>query len=245
MSFEISPNEQARLPRATGGNGLSIVVMLVAPLLAVLLTQYLNTRQARHTTIAAAAGIAVSLPEERYSEPRRELPPANISPNDCAQSCHAPAFQPEKQTLPEKMMARASGAKNDPAGQFAMLRLAKDLATQANDRPAAFRAIEMMAESFHVDADAMKMSVLNKLASVAREPAQHRAIAEEALKLENQAVAKDRLMIARQLGRLAVAEAKRSLDKELLAKAQGGVAAVIGQVRARERSLPPSGDWPK
>ena len=246
MSFEISPNDQARLPRVSGGNGLSILVMLVAPLLAVLLSQYLNTRPKCPTTLALpAASVGASLPEERRSEPRAELPQAKDSPNDCAQSCHASALQPEKQTRAEKMIARASGATNDPAGQFAMLRLAKDLAAQANDGATAFRAIEMMAETFHVDADAMKMSVLTKLASAAREPAEHKAIAEEALKLESQTVGKDHLMVASQLGRLAVAEARRSLDKELLFKAQRGVAEVIGQVRARERPLPPSGDRPK
>ena len=42
-------------------------------------------------------------------------------------------------------------------------------------------------------------------------------------------------MVASQLGKLALAEAKRGLDKELLAQAQGQIAEVAERVKAREQ----------
>ena len=92
-----------------------------------------------------------------------------------------------------------------------------------------------MAETFHVDADTMKMAVLTKFASAAQKPAQHKSIAEQALKLADQAVSQDHFMVANQLGKLALTEASKALDKELLAQAQGQIAEVAELVKARER----------
>ncbi len=83
----------------------------------------------------------------------------------------------------------------------------------------------------------MKMTVLAKFASAAQKPAQHRSIAEQALKLADQAIGQDHFMVASQLDRLALAEAKRALDKELLAQAQGRMAEVAELVKAKERRL--------
>ena len=83
-----------------------------------------------------------------------------------------------------------------------------------------------MAETFPVDADAMKMAVLAKFAAVAKQPSQHKSIAEQASKLVDQAVSQDRFMVANQLGKLALAEAKRAPDQELVAHAQDQMAQV-------------------
>ena len=246
MSFELSPSGRMRHPRVSSGGGLSILVALVSPLLAVLLSQYLNTRQARQTTFMLptlpAANAGASLPADRQPELSPELPAPKDSPEHPAQAWQAFALQPVKQARAKKLIAQANDAKGDPAGQFVMLRLAKDVATQANDGQTAFQAIDAMAETFRADADAMKMSVLTKLASAAQKPAQHESIAEQALKLGDQAIGQDRFMVATQLSKLALAEAKRGLDGELLAKAQGRIAEVAEHVRAREHPARLSGD---
>jgi hypothetical protein len=144
--------------------------------------------------------------------------------------------EPQKKALAKKLIAKADGVKNDPANQAVMLRLAKDAATQAGDGETAFQAIDAMAETFHVDANAMKLAVLSKFAAVVKKPAQHKSIAEQASKLVDQAVGQDDFMIASQLGKLAVAEAKRATDKELLAQVQSQIAGVAERFQARERS---------
>jgi hypothetical protein len=251
MSFELSPN-RVRTRRTSRGRGLSIFVTLVSPLLAVLLSQYLNARQKCHTTFAVPVpNLAVRLPEPATPAAPPELPPPEVSvktevsakdPPDAWQSF---APQPQKQALAMKLMASASGAVNDPASQFVMLRRAKDVATEANDGETAFQAIDAMAETFHSDADTLKTSVLTKLASTAQKPAQHKSIAEQALNLGDQALGQGRFRVASQLGRLAVAEAKRSLDNELVARAQRRIADVAEQFRAKEHLSSPSGDWPQ
>jgi hypothetical protein len=84
--------------------------------------------------------------------------------------------------------------------------------------------------------------VLKRLTSVASKPAQHKVIAEQALELEDRAAAQGRFTVASQLGKLAIAEAKRSLDHELLADARAGVAVVVERVRAKELAARPSSD---
>jgi hypothetical protein len=250
MSFELSPN-RVRTHRASRGRGLSIFVTLISPLLAVLLSQFLNARQKCHTTFAVpVADLAVRLPEPAAPAPPPELPPdvpakTEISAKNPPDAWQAFAPQPQKQALAMKLMASASGAANDPASRFVILRRAKDVATEANDGETAFQAIDAMAETFHSDADTLKISVLTKLASVARKPAQHKSIAEQALKLGDQALGQGRFRAASQLGRLSVAEAKRSLDNGLVARAQRQTAEVAEQFRAKERLSSPSQDRPQ
>jgi hypothetical protein len=235
MSFELSPN-RVRARRSSRGRGLSIFVTLISPLLAVLLSQLLNAQRKCQTTFAAPVpNLAMRAPEAACSEVRPELPPPAESPRTPPDAWQGFARQPQKQALAKKLMASASAAKDDPAIQFVMLRRAKDVATEANDGQTAFQAIDAMAETFHADADTLKMSVLAKLASAARKPTQHQSIAEQALKLGDQALGQERFMVASQLSKLDVAEARQSLDGELLAKAQGRITEVAEQVRAKGR----------
>ncbi len=132
-------------------------------------------------------------------------------------------------------MGKANEMKSDPARQLMLLRAAKDIANRASDGQAAFQAIDTMAETSDVDANTMKMAVLTKFASAAQEPAQHKSIAEQALRLADQAVGQEHFMVASQLGKLALAEAKRAADRELLAQAQGQIAEVAERVKAKER----------
>ncbi len=250
MSFELSSSNRASVPRLFNGGGVAILVTLISPLSAVLLSYYLNRSPCLnrspefHTTFALPVPeIGAGLSEDVRTEPRQELPVVEHSPGNRVETWQAFSPQAEKQALAKKLLARANGVKNDPASQFILLRLAKDVATEANDGQTAFQAIDAMADTLHVDGEAMKMSVLKRLACVARKPEQHRSIAERALMIENQAIGNGRFMVAGQLGKLAVAEAKRTSDKELLAEAQRGVAEVVKQVWARQRISASSENW--
>ena len=66
----------------------------------------------------------------------------------------------EKQALAKTLLNKANETKDDPASQFVLLRLAKDIAAQAGDGQMAFQAIDEMAETFLVNANEMKMTVL-------------------------------------------------------------------------------------
>ena len=133
----------------------------------------------------------------------------------------------EKRDLAKKLLGKARETTDDPTGKFVLLKLARDIALQANDGQTAFQAIDEMAETYQVDALEMKSMVLSKFATAARQslkPKQHISIAEEALKLVDQAVSQDNFTVADQLGKLALDEAQKAGEKELISKVQGRIA---------------------
>jgi len=237
MSLELSPNFGARFEKGSSGNGLSVLATMIAPLIAVLLTQYLTTQEKRQTTFALPVpDTYASRQEGQHTESRAEPSMAKDSPTEHVPVWQAFPLKSEKQALAKKLIGTVSETKDNPASQFVSLQLAKDIAIQANDGKTAFQAIDTMAETFPIDANTMKMAVLTRFASTAQRPAQHKSIAEQALKLADQAVSQDHFMVANQLDKLAIAEAKRASDGELLAQAQGRIAEVAELVKARERS---------
>jgi hypothetical protein len=236
MGVELSPNFDARSDKGSGGKGLSILATLIAPLFAVLLTHYLNNQEKRQTTFRLPIPeIDAGRQEGQNQEPRLEPPMAKDSPGDRVGLGQVFPVKSEKQALAKRLMGGVNEAKDDPAGEFVFLLYIKDSATLAGDRQTAFLAIDALAEKFQVDANIMKMTVLAKFASAAQKPIQHKSIAEQALKLADQAIGQGHLMVASQLSKLALAEAKKAPDKELLAQAQGQVAEVAELVKARER----------
>jgi hypothetical protein len=238
MSIELSPNYDARSDKGSSGNGWSVLATIIAPLFAVLLTHYLNEQEKRQTTFKLPIPeIDAGRQENRHTEPRAELSIAKDSPGDHVQLGQAFPVKSEKQALAKKLIGEVNETKDNPASQLVSLLSIKDIATRAGDGQAAFRAIDTLAEKYQVDANIMKMTVLAKFASAAQNPAQHRSIAEQALKLADQAIGQEHFMVASQLDRLALSEAKRALDRELLAQAQGRIDKVTELVKARERRL--------
>ncbi|MGA2799189.1 MAG: hypothetical protein ABSE63_16540 [Thermoguttaceae bacterium] len=236
MSVELSPNYCARSDKGASGNGLSVLATLIAPLFAVLLSQYLNNQEKHQTTFRLPIqDTDAGRQESRYSEPCPVSSMAKDSPKDHVQPWQAFPLKSEQQALAKKLIGGVNETQDNPASQFVLLLLTKDIATQAGDGQTAFQAIDTLAEKFQVDANIMKMTVLAKFASAAQKPAQHRSIAEQALKLADQAVGQDHFMVATQLDKLALTEAKRALDRELLAQAQDRIDEVAELVKARER----------
>ena len=236
MSTELSPNYGARFDKGSNGKGLSIFVTLIAPLFAVLLSHYLNSQEKHQTAVSSPVrNINSRRQEGQLPESRPEPSMVEVLPRDHVRSWQAFPLNSEKQALAKQLIGRVNETKDNPASQFVLLRAAKDIATQASDGETAFQAIDTMAEKFQVDADTMKLAVLTKLASAAQKPAQHKSIAEQALRLADRAVGQDHFMVANQLGKLALAEAKKTLDKEILAQARGQIAEVAELVQARER----------
>lgn len=237
MSSKLSPKHSARSDKKSSEHGLSVLAALIAPLIAVLLSNYLNTQGKYPTAVVLPVhDIDANRREGRHPEPRLEAATAKDSPGDHVQLWQAFPLKTEKQALAKKLIGKASETKDDPASQLVLLRLAKDIATQASDGQTAFQAIDTMAETFPVDTNTMKMAVLAKFASAAQKPAQHKSIAEQALKLADQSVSQGRFPVASQLSKLALAEATRAVDRELLAQAQGEIAKITELVKARERT---------
>ena len=140
----------------------------------------------------------------------------------------------EKQALAKKLLGKADETKDDLAARYVLLRLLHDVATQAKDGETAFQAIDTMAESFHVDAAEMRFDLLTKFASTANTPSQHKSISEQALKFTGEAVCKDDFATAGRLGEMALAEARKAHEKELITQAQSQAEEVAKAAKAYE-----------
>ena len=79
--------------------------------------------------------------------------------------CAAAKTAAAKQSLAKKLLQKASEADKDQAGRFGLLRLSRDIATEALDGATAFEAIDEMDQSFQIDALEMKLAVMAKGAS--------------------------------------------------------------------------------
>jgi hypothetical protein len=235
MNIELAPKCGATSVKFSSGGGLSIVATLISPVIAVLLSQYFNTQEKHHTTFAfPSQDTAASRQESQLPESRPESPTAKDLPAKHVRLWQPVALKSEQQTLAKKLAGKVNETTFDPASQFMLLRAAKDRAVRTGDGQTAFQVIDAMTNVFQVDANTMKMAVLTKFATAAQKPAQHKSIAEQALTLADQAVRQDHFMVATQLGKLALAEARRASDRGLLAQAQGQIAEVVKLVKTRE-----------
>jgi hypothetical protein len=122
----------------------------------------------------------------------------------------------QKSELAKKLLHAADESKNDPAGRYILLKLARDFAMQATDGLSAFEAIDQMAEQFQVNDVEMKMNVLSAFSKRAKSPADHKSIGDEAAGLIDGAIAHDKIDLAVKLCELALIEARASRDPDLI-----------------------------
>ena len=139
-----------------------------------------------------------------------------------------------KKAMAEKLLKKAEELSDDPTSKFVLLKIAKDISVQAVDGEQAFQAIDKMAEAFQINSLEMKTAVLTGLAKKARTAADHKSIAEQALSLMDEAVGADNLDTATQLGELALPEARRARDSQLLSQVKAKVIEVSALAKSYE-----------
>jgi hypothetical protein len=85
-----------------------------------------------------------------------------------------------------------------------------------------------------------KLAVLTQLSSAATTPTRHKAIAEWASKLAHDALGQNRLLAAAQLEKLALREARLSLNGTLVAEAENGIVEVTQRATAKPIAASPN-----
>jgi hypothetical protein len=135
----------------------------------------------------------------------------------------------QKQALAKKLLQTAKETDKDNAARFVLLRSSRDIATQAMAGPTAFQAVDEMDRFFQIDALDMKATVLTKGASIAATPEQHKAVAEKAAEVAEEAVTNDNFSVAIRLSELASSEAKKG-NAPALVKRTAKRAAEIGEL---------------
>ncbi len=141
----------------------------------------------------------------------------------------------DRQHFAARLLAKARQNDDNLAMQFALLRLARDVATQGHCGPIAMEAVDAMDEVFAVDAIAMKSAVLASLAAAGRPPSRHKYVAVQSLRLVARAVRDDNYPAASPLAELALAEAGKAHDRQLLALVKDRIAETSAEAELYEQ----------
>ncbi len=123
-----------------------------------------------------------------------------------------------KQALATKLLAKA-GESVDDANRYVLLKIARDIAAGAGDADLALQAVDAMAARYDVDAYRLKGAALAQTARSSTLQKQWHAVAEHALVLAGQAVARDDFVAAKYLGSLALEGARKGRDGQLAKRA--------------------------
>ena len=125
----------------------------------------------------------------------------------------------QKLELAKKLLNEGKHTEDDISGKFVLLKVAKELATQAGDVSVALEAVDSITAAFDVDPLEFKTEAFVKLAKVPAAPTVQKELFEAIDSTIDLAVNLDKYESARQLAGLATTVAKNSKDAPLLKQA--------------------------
>lgn len=120
-----------------------------------------------------------------------------------------------KLELAKTLMQRGMDTQGDPAGQYVLLRQARDYAIAAADPGLALQVVDEIIRGFQVDSLALRLETLVALSKIALVPAQAKTFAESAAVAADEALTADNFEIAKQAMALGVAAAKKTREADL------------------------------
>ncbi|NQT39289.1 MAG: hypothetical protein HQ581_17455, partial [Planctomycetes bacterium] len=135
----------------------------------------------------------------------------------------------EKAALAEKMIGQAVETRDDPAGCYVLLQVARDVAVSAGDVTVALRAIDLLDAQFEIEPGPMKIAALLGAAGAAKSAEQRKALAEEAPAIIQTAVDRDDYIAAGQLVEAAKSAAGAARDRDLARR--------LGQIEDRVQRI--------
>ena len=140
----------------------------------------------------------------------------------------------QKGQLAGKVLQRAEETRDDPAGRYALLRLAYDLAVEAADGNLALDVVDRLVSLYVVEFDPWqrKAEVVSTLARQARRPDDHKAVVQLALSLIAQTQADDAFPVAQQLAKQALAAANKAREHAVLEQVRAAVKQVEQAAKA-------------
>jgi formylglycine-generating enzyme required for sulfatase activity len=125
-----------------------------------------------------------------------------------------------KQALAKRILDDALKVRNDATQRYVLLFLARDVAIAGQDEKAAFQAIGELGRTYSIDPWAMKAEAMQHLAKGSHPPAAHRELAGRALALAEEAIEADKFSVADAMAKLALADAGKVRDKELVQRSR-------------------------
>lgn len=138
------------------------------------------------TIFAADAPARLPVPEEA------KLTEASALVRDIFKAEYAQSSPEKRKALAEKMVAEGKKTADDPAAQFVLFRIARDIATAASDFETALAAIDELERTFdYRGGDADRAGIFTKAVVQAKSPELVQKIAEECLAMARRAIAAD------------------------------------------------------
>ena len=122
----------------------------------------------------------------------------------------------QKEKLAQQILHKARAMTEDPDGRFGSLSLAREIASRAGAGDAAFEVAEEMAKLYVVDIGKLKVETVHRLFLAAQSAAERKAVIDQARRLLEDSVAKDRFDLAQQVCAQALNEAKKTTDNDLI-----------------------------
>jgi hypothetical protein len=124
------------------------------------------------------------------------------------------------QALAVKLLQQGRETKDDPVGQFVLLRQARELAVQAGDLATALAAVEETGKAYAVDGLGLKVQTLTATLLPVGKPEAAATLAETCLATVDEALASDRFDTAADLASKAEASARAAKAAALQKRAQ-------------------------
>ncbi len=120
----------------------------------------------------------------------------------------------ERSALAKQLVAQGIKSAGDPASCFVLFKVAKDIAEQAHDVQAAFRAIDEISERFDVDGLELKCDAIVGISSSLRSPKDHEPLAAPFDALIGELIVADQFELADKVANAALASARRARDSD-------------------------------
>ncbi len=126
-----------------------------------------------------------------------------------------------RQALAASLLEQAGKLADDPAGQFVLLEMARDMAVRGDDPKTALAAANALEATFEVDGLAIKADTVVRLAGSVTDAEQAKMLLEQTLDLVNTAVSREAFAQAQELVTTAAKIAYKARDKALRERIDG------------------------
>jgi len=124
----------------------------------------------------------------------------------------------KKVKLAKKLLQEGVATKGNPTSRYVLFRIAKDIAAGAGDADTAFKAIDQMDKFYKIDSLRLKSDTLIKAAKNTKTKNATKVIVEKGTLLIEDAVKKDKYDLAKQLGKITLAAARKVRDLDAAKK---------------------------
>ena len=142
----------------------------------------------------------------------------------------------QKLEFAKKLYRHGLTMDDDPVARFVLLRTSRNLAMQAGQADVALQAVDGLEKFYDVNAIELKVEALEAVVAKLRTADDHRQIPAPALALVEQALAADRLDIAKTICERGLSSAKKATDAVLLKKLTARMKVVQALDKSYQRS---------